>query len=367
MVIGTDGSDRIDCTDASSGKVILGQAGDDVITGSRRGDRIMGGDGDDTLVGGRGADHIDGGPGADTVSYRTAPRGVTVDLGAGTATGEGHDALESVRRLIGSRHDDVLIGSPGKDVLRGGRGDDHLEGLGGQDDLRGERGNDTLIGGAGGDSLDGGQSRDACAEGTGPGTKRRCEAEAFGEAMSVTLFAPAEVVVGVGFHESLFDLAAEIRPAGGLIANGNPAKFSPPGEKTDGIDYVVLGTRGRPTPAATSADVVIGSSTAVLSPVSGTVVELFRYSLYCRAMDWELVIEPDGHSEARVIVLHFVDPQVRPGDRVVASVTRVGTSWVNDSAGAQENTAFPDQYPHVHMEVVREGETPVPGCLPPAP
>jgi hypothetical protein len=363
VVIGTDGTDRIDCTGAPSGKVILGQAGDDAIAGSRHRDRIVAGDGDDTLTGGRGADHMDGGQGADTVSFRTAPRGVRADLRAGTATGEGTDVLESISRLVGSRNDDVLIGSPDGNVLRGGRGDDHLEGLGGRDDLRGGRGNDALIGGAGRDGLDGGRSRDACAEGTGPGTKSRCEAEALGEAMSVTLFAPAGVVIGVGFHESLFDVAAEIRPAGGLVANGNPAKFRPPAEETDGIDYKVLGTRGRPTPAATSADVVIGSSTAVLSPVTGTVVEVFRYALYCRAMDWELVIEPDGHPEARVIVLHFVDPQVRPGDRVVASVTRVGTSWVNDSAGAQENTAFPDQYPHVHVEVVRRGETPIPGCL----
>jgi hypothetical protein len=272
--------------------------------------------------------------------------------------------MASVRRITGSRQDDILIGSPGRDVLRGGRGDDYVEAFGGRDALWGERGNDTLIGGADGDTLDGGRSNDACAEGTGRDTKRRCEAESFGEAMSVTLFAPAQTVVGVGFHESLFDTAVEIRPAGHLIANGNPGKFSPPSEASGGMDYVVLGTRGRPTPAASSADVVIGSSTAVLSPVTGTVVELFRYVLYCRSLDWELVIEPDGHPEARVIVLHFVDPQVGPGDRVVASVTRVGTSWVNDSPGAQENTAFPEQYPHVHIEVDEKGETPIPGCLP---
>jgi hypothetical protein len=363
VVIGTDGTDRIDCTDAPSGKVILGQGGDDTIAGSPRRDRILGGDGDDALTGGRGADRLVGGPGADTASFRTAPRGVSVDMGAGTANGEGLDALDGIRGLIGSRYDDVLIGSRDRNVLRGGRGDDLLEGLGGRDDLRGGRGNDTLIGGAGADRLDGGRSRDACAGGTGPGTKSRCEAEALGEAMSVTLFAPAAVVIGVGFHESLFHVAAEIRPGGGLIANGNPAKFTPPEEETDGIEYVVLGTRGRPSPAATSADVVIGSSTAVLSPVTGTVMDVFRYALYCRAMDWELVIQPDGHPEARVIVLHFVDPQVGRGDRVVASVTRVGTSWVNDSPGAQENAAFPDQYPHVHVEVVRKGETPIPGCL----
>jgi hypothetical protein len=364
VVIGTDGDDRIDCDGAAEGKVILGQGGDDAITGSRRPDRILGGQGDDGLAGGGGPDLLDGGPGGDSASFRAARRGVTVDLGAGTATGEGRDTLASVHRIAGSRHDDILIGSPGRDVLRGGRGDDYLEALGGRDAVWGERGNDTLIGGAGDDRLDGGGSRDACARGEGRGTKKACEARPIGEAMSVTLFAPAETVVGVGFHESLFDTAQEIGPNGHLALNANPAKFAPPDQEADGLDYVVMGSRGRPTPATSSVDVVVGTSSPVLSPVTGTVVQGFRYLLYCEAWDWELVIEPDGHPEARVIVLHFVDPQVGPGDRVVASVTPVGTSWTNDSPSAQENTVFPDQYPHVHVEVDERGETPIPGCLP---
>jgi hypothetical protein len=364
VVIGTDGDDRIDCGGAAGGKVILGQGGDDVIIGSPRPDRILGGNGDDTLAGARGRDLLDGGPGADSASFRAARQGVTVDLGAGTATGEGRDTVASVYRIAGSRHDDILIGSPGRDVLRGGRGDDSIEALDGGDTLLGERGNDTLIGGPGDDRIDGGSSRDACARGEGRGTEKACEALPIGEAMSVTLFAPAESVVGVGFHESLFDTALEIRPNGQLTINANPSKFVPPDQETDGIEYVVMGSRGRPTPATSSVDVVVDTSSPVLSPVTGTVVRLFRYLLYCEAWDWELVIEPTGHPDARVIVLHFVDPQVGPGDRVLASVSPVGTSWTNDSPGAQENTVFPDQYPHVHVEVDVKAETPIPGCLP---
>jgi hypothetical protein len=344
VVIGTAGADEIDCAEAASAKVIFGQEGDDSITGSGMADRIMGGAGDDTLAGGRGPDLLDGEGGADTVSFRRARAGVTVDLRTGQATGEGHDELASIRNVTGSGHDDVLLGSAKANDLRGGHGNDYLDALGGEDALRGGPGNDTLLGGEGRDTVGGGGSRDACAEGAGGGRADGCEALPLGEAMSVTLFHPAETVIGVGFHESLFPTAQEILP------------------QSDG-EYVVMASRGRGTPATSAADIVVPSSSPVLSPVTGTVVDVIRYLLYCRSWDWELVIEPYGQPDVRVILLHFVNPLVEPGDRVVASVTPVGTSWTNDSPGAQENDVFPDQYPHVHVEVEQGTEAPIPGCL----
>jgi hypothetical protein len=363
VVAGTEGPDSIDCSGASAAKVIVGLGGDDTLTGSRFADRLLAGPGDDTMAGGRGADELHGGRGADAVTFSQAPRAVTADLETGEATGEGGDRIESVRRLVGSRHDDILLGSEGDEALRGGRGADYLAARGGDDVLHGGRGTDTLIGGAGRDTLTAGESRDACAGGIGRDTTRQCEALSIGEAMSVTLFAPAETVIGVGFHESLFDSAQEISPDGGLLLNANPAKFAPSDRTADGLDHVVMGSRGRPTPATSSVDVVVASSSPVLSPVTGTVVQVFPYLLYCRAWDWELVIEPVGHPDARVIVLHFVGPEVEPGDRVVAGVTPVGTSWTNDSPGAQENEFFADEFPHIHIEVERGIEPPVPGCL----
>jgi hypothetical protein len=363
VVAGTDGPDSIDCSTASTAKVIVGLGGDDSLTGSRFSDRLLGGPGNDMLAGGPRADDLHGGSGADAVTFAGASRGVSADLQTGEAIGEGRDRLESFRRLVGSKHDDVLLGSDRDEVLRGGRGADYLAARSGDDVLHGGRGTDTLIGGAGDDTLAAGASRDACAGGNGRGTKRACEAMAMGEAMSVTLFAPAETVIGVGFHESLFETARPISPHGRLLFNANPAKFIPPRQKADGLDHVVMGSRGRPAPATSSVDVVVGSSSPVLSPVTGTVVQVFPYLLYCEAWDWELVIEPVGHPEARVIVLHFVDPTVAAGDRVIAAVTRVGTSWTNDSPSAQENAVFPDQFPHVHIEIERGTEPPIPGCL----
>jgi hemolysin type calcium-binding protein len=346
-------------------------AGIEDITGSPHGDTLFGDDGpnallgmegDDVLAGLMGADALDGGPGADTASFSGSPRRVVVDLGTGLARGEGPDTLVSIRNVVGSPFGDLLTGDGGANRLDGGRGSDLIRGLGGADVLLGGHGPDSVVGGGGADSLDGGTGRDACLEGTGRGRKARCEVRAWGEALGVVLFLPSRQFVGVGFHESLFRTARALRPHGRVRLNDNRAKFTPPSEATDGPRYVVMGTRRRPTPATSSADIVVGSRSAVLSPVNGTVVRVRRYLLYCRSPDWQVVIRPDGRPDLLVMVLHITNVPVVRGDRVVAGVTRVGLSWSNDGPGAQENGYFPDQYPHVHIEMARAKSAPIPGC-----
>lgn len=217
---------------------VFGSAHDDDITGTGTPNLLSGEAGDDTLHGGTGGnpnralfDGLRGGPGADSftggaepvaVLYDQAGRGVTVDLQAGMATGEGNDMLTSIDGIFGSRHadsltgdnadnallpwrgnDDVdggggfdtvfydsatsgvtaslaagtasgegndtlvnienLSGSPQGDTLTGDDGPNILVGLGGDDTLAGGPGNDVLLGGAGSDTLDGGNGTDACA------------------------------------------------------------------------------------------------------------------------------------------------------------------------------------------------------------
>ncbi len=61
------------------------------VTGSpNSGDTIEGDGGNNVLNGGGGAN--------DAVSYANAPSGVNVDLGAGTASGDGSDTLSRLRR-----------------------------------------------------------------------------------------------------------------------------------------------------------------------------------------------------------------------------------------------------------------------------
>ncbi|MCB1490638.1 MAG: tandem-95 repeat protein, partial [Rhodobiaceae bacterium] len=127
-------------------------------------DEIQGTTFDDTFIGGTGYNRMVGLAGADTfmgtasntideVDYRRdagwanaagqfGTAGVTVNLGAGTATdGYGDtDTLIEIDRAIGTETGDTLIGSAGANRLRGEGGDDTIDG---------GLGHDVIIGGAG--------------------------------------------------------------------------------------------------------------------------------------------------------------------------------------------------------------------------
>ncbi|HEY9344428.1 MAG TPA: calcium-binding protein [Inquilinus sp.] len=120
--------------------------GDDVLAGDAGANKLQGWGGGDVLRGGAGADVLDGGAGTDTASYYTSAAGVTVDLGAATASGGDAtgDMLTGIENLSGS--------NLGNDTLSGNSGANTLQGWGGDDVLRGGAGADVLEGGAGTDT-----------------------------------------------------------------------------------------------------------------------------------------------------------------------------------------------------------------------
>jgi len=122
--------------------VLTGGAGDDSFVGGGGNDTISGGDGNDTLRGSAGDDSLDGGTGNDTAYYDWSTAAVTVDLLAGSATGEGTDTLTNIENVVGSAYNDALYAAVGGSVLAGGDG------------------NDNLIAGAGADTLNGGAGLD---------------------------------------------------------------------------------------------------------------------------------------------------------------------------------------------------------------
>lgn len=150
-------------------------AGDDVITsadpddtefsGFAGSDNITAGPGSDVLEGGSGGDTIDGGANGsvgDTAYYFYSPAAVTIDLGAGTASGgdaEG-DQLSNIENLVGSGLGDTLTGDDGANSLQGEGGNDTLRGGLGDDELSGGTGADTLDGGVGADTMTGGDGSD---------------------------------------------------------------------------------------------------------------------------------------------------------------------------------------------------------------
>lgn len=123
----------------------------DLFYGSAGEDDFRGLGGYDWFVGsGGGRDRYDGGSGLDTVSYVTAPSGVTasLQLGYGTRGDALRDLYTDIERLSGSSFDDILFGDWGRNVLRGMWGEDRLYGYGGVDRLYGGGSDDYLDGGA---------------------------------------------------------------------------------------------------------------------------------------------------------------------------------------------------------------------------
>ena len=204
VIVGTAARDTID--GAGGDDTICGLGGDDTLRGGDGDDRIFGGldgvyvpDDDfwgDVIIPGPGDDYVDLGHDPqsqdlwygdfgnwDMISFRDATGPVSVDLAAGTATGEGTDTIAPIvfaARLEGSDHDDVLRGTDSDDIIYAGGGDDVVEGRDGDDELSadgrierrygepvGVPGDDVVRGGAGRDRIEGGFGVDVLTGGEG--------------------------------------------------------------------------------------------------------------------------------------------------------------------------------------------------------
>lgn len=173
LIIGLAGDDIL--TGAGAGDVICGGHGDDIITGGAGNDRVSGGPGDDDITlgsgndkarGGWGADRIVGGTGNDVLWGNGGNDRMSGEAGADVLHGNlGADVMfggEGRDRLRGLRGHDRIAGGPGNDRLEGGKGDDIVSGDSGQDNVFGGPGRDTLDGDADSDRLNGGTGRDRC-------------------------------------------------------------------------------------------------------------------------------------------------------------------------------------------------------------
>ena len=105
---------------------ITGNSGNNVLAGGAGNDALDGGSGNDTLTGGAGDDTLDGGANTDMADYSAASSSVTVDLFAGTATGDGSDTLANIENITGSGFNDILTGNSSVNVIDGGAGNDTI-------------------------------------------------------------------------------------------------------------------------------------------------------------------------------------------------------------------------------------------------
>ncbi|NDC64400.1 MAG: calcium-binding protein, partial [Planctomycetia bacterium] len=191
--IGGSGNDTI-IGDAGA-NLLRGGAGTDVISAAGGNDSLSGDAGDDSLDGGAGDDSLDGGAGDDTADFRSALSSLKVDLGKGSATGDGTDSLTSIENVVGGSGDDEIAGDVHDNTLAGGPGNDRLVGAGGNDRLDGQDGSDTLIGGSGADVLIGGPGDNKCSSGSAS-SLTDCLADQTGPQLSDVQVALAEPADG---------------------------------------------------------------------------------------------------------------------------------------------------------------------------
>ena len=226
-----DGNDTLEGIENIFGSLfddnLVGNSGYNAIQALDGDDRVAAGGSTDLIYDGvapesqgtDGDDNLDGGPGLDGVLYTSSPAAVSVDLAAGSSSGNGADVIAGIEGVFGSPFDDELAGdaqrnlflglggddtidgreggdaaaywlaggavtadlaarqgsAPGEgtddftniegllgsirfdDELRGDDADNLLDGDGGNDDLAGLEGNDWLVGGTGNDMIDGGE------------------------------------------------------------------------------------------------------------------------------------------------------------------------------------------------------------------
>ncbi|MEZ5843277.1 MAG: cadherin domain-containing protein [Hyphomicrobiaceae bacterium] len=141
-------TDGVGATDTlSSIEQVRGSAHNDAITGTdfvgRNGETFRGLAGNDTITGGAGADEVryDSDASFTDTGGLFGTAGVTVDLGAGTATdGFGAtDTLVGIENVGGTLQADSLTGSDGNNVFRGLQGADTITGGDGYDETRYDR------------------------------------------------------------------------------------------------------------------------------------------------------------------------------------------------------------------------------------
>jgi hypothetical protein len=157
--------------------------------------------------------------------------------------------------------------------------------------------------------------------------------------------------VAVAYHEASVDFAATLHPLGRIVRNANRWKFEPP-SRSEGPDYIVMSSRGRPMPATSAVDVILHHRTPVRSPVTGRVIHVKPYHLYCRYDDMRVAIRPRGIRGYAVVVIHLRRVHVHEGQRVFARLSVIGyprrfgfRSQVDDYVRGGN--------PHVHVEVAK--------------
>ena len=110
---------------------------------------------------------------------------------------------------------------------------------------------------------------------------------------------PAPAPLVIGYHEAAHVTATPLVPVGSLGDDRNTTRTSLPPDDPSGVEYLVLTSRGRAAGPTSAVDVVLPEGEVLVSPVTGTVVDVREYQLYGRHTDLRIEIVPDLRPDLR--------------------------------------------------------------------
>jgi hypothetical protein len=186
---------------------------------------------------------------------------------------------------------------------------------------------------------------------------RREDRRVFGAVDGLELVLPHAEPLAIAFHEATRPEGLPLDPFGVLEANDNASRYVAPAD-ADGPPYRVLSSRGRGRPATSAVDIVLPDGAMALAPVTGTVVDVRRYTLSGTLDDWRVVIEPAARPDLHLVMIHLHEPQVAVGDSVTAGTTPLAVARLLPFASHVDYT-MGERHPHVHVEV-KPATPPVP-------
>ena len=179
----------------------------------------------------------------------------------------------------------------------------------------------------------------------------------------IKLHLPVETkrLTEIGFHQASYPWALRmktpLKDAKASEAKGKRGTSRETSTQPTGPDAVLVGTvlrmwRSRPGKPDTAVDVGAKPGSAVISPVTGTVVKIKSYKLYGKWADYEMHIQPDGFESIDIVMIHVADLEVKVGARVTAGVTTVAhVRKMSDKVTDQLAQYVKDGGDHVHLQV----------------
>lgn len=169
-------------------------------------------------------------------------------------------------------------------------------------------------------------------------------------------------LTGVLFHQASYPTALVLTtqlPAANLegLSQDNPVRVNNDQQEGDWVDADALHMYREidATEMDTSIDVGAHWGSVVYAPVTGTVVLVEDYSLYGEVPDIKIHIQPSGHPELDVVLLHQYDPLVKAGDKVTGGITPLShvRDIAKDLTDVQLGFCTPPDDPgnHSHVQV----------------